>query len=366
MFTQLLEKIACNAPNTDFAGTFPLKEFEWLAEEGLLKIVLPEQFLDYNKPTLKCLLQLLKNIGASNLSVGRIYEGHLNALQLIHLFATPQQKCNWYNLIKNKNKLFGVWNTEADEGVEMHEIPGGYKLKGCKTYCSGAHWIERPIITGKIISTKRNGWQMCVIPVEKVLPIKEDSSFWDPTGMKASASFKMDFTGIEIGEDDLLGEVNCYYKEPYFNGGAIRFAAVQLGGALAIMENTHLILNKFKRTETDFQRARMTEMAILAESGNNWLNNAAAKIEGWNKQPESITKITNYAGMVRLAIESICTRIIYLSAVSVGPRGLMKPLVLERLHRDLNFYLRQPGPDAVTIDIGKFLFNKEKIENVWS
>ena len=366
MFTQLLEKIACNAPNTDFAGIFPKKEFEWLAEEGLLKIVLPEQYLDYNKPTLKCLLQLLKNIGSSNLSVGRIYEGHLNALQLIHLFATPQQKCNWYNLIKNENKLFGVWNTEADEGVEIHEIPGGYKLNGCKTYCSGAHWIARPIITGKIISTKRNGWQMCVIPVEKVLPIKEDSSFWDPTGMKASASFKMDFTGIEIGEDDLLGEVNCYYKEPYFNGGAIRFAAVQLGGAIAIMEHTHLILKKFKRTETDFQRARMTEMAILAESGNNWLNNAAAKTEEWNKQPESITKITNYAGMVRLAIENICTRIIYLSAVSVGPRGLMKPLVLERLHRDLNFYLRQPGPDAVTIDIGKFLFNKEKIENVWS
>ena len=366
MFHLLLEKIACNAPNTDVAGTFPKKEFEWLAEEGLLKIILPDHLLDYNKPTLKCLLQLLKNIGSSNLSVGRIYEGHLNALQLIHSFATPQQKCNWYSLIKDNNKLFGVWNTEAEEGLEIQEIPGGYRLKGSKTYCSGAHWIERPIVTGKITSAKRNGWQMCVIPVESVLPIKEDSSFWDPIGMKASASFKMDFTGIEICEEDLLGEVNCYYKEPHFNGGAIRFAAVQLGGAIAIMENTHLLLKKFKRTETDFQRARMTEMALLAESGNNWLNNVAAKTEEWVKQPDSISKITNYAGMVRLAIENICTRIIYLSAVCVGPRGLMKPLVLERLHRDLNFYLRQPGPDAVTTDIGKFLFNKEKIENVWS
>ena len=366
MFNQLLEKIAYNAPNTDFAGNFPKEEFKWLAEEGLLKIVLPDQLMDYNKPTLKCLLHLLKNIGSSNLSVGRIYEGHLNALQLIHSFATPQQKCTWHNLIKNNNTLFGVWNTEAEVGVEIHEIPGGYRLKGSKCYCSGAHWIERPIVTGKIISTKRNGWQMCVIPVEKVLPIKEDTSFWDPTGMKASASFKMDFTGIEIREEDLLGEPDCYYKEPHFNGGAIRFAAVQLGGAIAIMENTHLLLKSFKRTETDFQRARMTEMAILAESGNNWLNSVGTKTDEWLKHPEFITKVTNYAGMVRLAIETICTRIIYLSAVCVGPRGLMKPLILERLHRDLNFYLRQPGPDAVTIDIGKFLFNKEKIENVWS
>lgn len=366
MFDQLLKKIASNAPKIDFAGKFPFQEFEWMREEGLFTIVLPGQILDYNKPGFKYLLQLLKNIGSANLSVGKIYEGHLNALQLIHFFGTSQQKKIWYNSILNEEKLFGVWNTEEENGVEILETSNGYRLKGCKTFCSGAHWITRPIVTGKLISSKKIGWQMVVIPVEKVLEIKEDKSFWDPIGMKASASFKMDFTGVEIGEDDLLGDANSYYKEPFFNGGSIRFAAVQLGGALAVIESTHQFLKKYKRTGTDFQRARMTEMMMLAESGNNWLINAATKIDEWMKQPESIAKITNYAGLARLAIENICSRILYLSGVSVGSRGLLKPNELERLHRDLSFYLRQPGPDSVTIDIGKYLFSKEKIENVWS
>ena len=366
MFDQLLKRIASNAPNIDFTGMFPDQEFDWIRKEGLLKIVLPGQLLDYNKPGFKCLILLLKNIGSANLSVGRIYEGHLNALQLIHYFGTYQQKEIWYNSIVNEGKLFGVWNTEEDNGVEILETSHGYRLKGCKTFCSGAHWITRPIVTGKLISTKKTGWQMVVIPVEKVLEIKEDRSFWDPIGMKASASFKMDFTGVEIEKSDLLGDVNSYYKEPFFNGGSIRFAAVQLGGALAVIEATHKFLKKYKRTETDFQKARMTEMVMLAESGNNWLINAATKIDEWMKQPESIAKITNYAGMARLAIENICSRILYLSGVSVGSRGLMKPNEMERLYRDLNFYLRQPGPDSVTIDIGKYLFSKEKLENVWS
>ncbi len=366
MFDELFKKIEFNSPRIDFAGIFPEREFEWLAQEGLLQIVLPGQLLDFNKPSLKCLLKLLKNIGSSNLSVGRIYEGHLNALQLIHVFATPQQKKNWYHSITTEEKLFGVWNTEGEDGLEIQEVAGGYRLRGHKTFCSGAHWITRPIVTGKLISEKKTGWQMCVIPVEKVSPILEDSSFWDPIGMKASASFKMDFTGVEIKEEDLLGSINSYYQEPCFNGGAIRFAAVQLGGAIAVMEATHHFLKKYNRTETDFQRARMAEMAMLAESGNNWLNNAAVKIDEWMNQPEAVAKITNYAGMVRTAIENICSRIIYLSSVSVGSRGLMKPNVLERLHRDLNFYLRQPGPDAVTMDIGKYLFKNEKINNVWT
>jgi hypothetical protein len=39
---------------------------------------------------------------------------------------------------------------------------------------------------------------------------------------------------------------------------------------------------------------------------------------------------------------------------SVGARGLMSDSPLERLQRDLTFYLRQPAPDATRLAIADY------------
>jgi alkylation response protein AidB-like acyl-CoA dehydrogenase len=365
MYKNLLDKIYASSKNSTNIS-FPEKEFYWMADEGLLKQVLPSEKLDFNKATLTKLLQLLKGIGAANLSVGRIYEGHINALYLIHAYGTEKQKAQWFDDVKKEHKIFGVWNTQFEDGLEIHELQNGkYKLKGCKSFCSGAHWITRPLISGKLFSKEKTGWQMCIIPVEKVYPIKEDSSFWNPMGMKQSCSYKMDFTDIIIDEEDLLGQPDDYFKEPFFNGGAVRFAAVQLGGAETVVKETHRFLKENNRTNTDFQKARMTEMNMLLESGNNWLKSAGEKMDKWISESNSENKNMAYSAMVRTAIEKICSKILYLSSVSTGARGLMENCPLEKIHRDLNFFLKQPGPDAVLVDTGNFLFNQETLDDVW-
>ena len=44
----------------------------------------------------------------------------------------------------------------------------------------------------------------------------------------------------------------------------------------------------------------------------------------------------------------------------VGARGLLQPEPFERLHRDLTHYLRQPAPDAVLADVGRFVLDGHK------
>ncbi|RYE03118.1 MAG: acyl-CoA dehydrogenase, partial [Sphingobacteriaceae bacterium] len=264
-------------------------------------------------------------------------------------------------------KLFSVWNTQADDGIKIHDLGDGfYRLEGSKTFCSGSGWIDRPLITGELISADKKGWQMCIIPTENVKPISIDSSFWKPLGMRASASFKMDFTGVEIQEKDLLGKPNEYYNQPHFSGGAIRFAAVQLGGAEAIFSETQSFLRMLGRTEDAFQRARIAEMTYLIESGNLWLNQAGNNMDEWLKQPDSAEKIITYAGMVRTAIAEICTRVLHLCEQCVGARGLMRPNPLERIHRDLTFYLRQPAPDATLTQIGGYVLNQQQTDGIWN
>jgi len=80
LFDQLFKNIALNAGANDVAGNFPDREFMCIAVEGLLKIKLPGELLDFNKAPTKGLLHILKNVGGANLFVCRSYEVHINAL----------------------------------------------------------------------------------------------------------------------------------------------------------------------------------------------------------------------------------------------------------------------------------------------
>lgn len=357
----LLTRIAKAAPDTDYEGAFPEAAFGWLAEAGLLSITLPDHDLDFSKAQTARLLRLLKQVGSANLAVGRVYEGHINALYLIHLFAAAEQKNRWYADVRDRNHLFSVWNTQAGDGINIHETTAAngpvFRLSGCKTFCSGAGWVQRPLITGHRHGMERQGWQMAVVPTERVSSIAEDGRFWQPLGMRASASFKLDFTGVELAEADLLGQPDLYFRQPYFSGGAIRFAAVQLGGAETLVRETHRFLRGMNRTDDLLQQTRLAEMAYLLESGNQWLRAAGENTDRWLADGTDPQTIVHYANMTRTAIEEICLRIMPLAERCVGARGLLRPEPFERIHRDLTLYLRQPAPDATLVDIGKYVLN---------
>lgn len=369
----LLDHIADLAPDTDVEGMFPEEAFRRLAEAGLLSITLPGQPLDFNQPHTVSLLVLLKRMGSANLAVGRVYEGHINALYLIHQYATPVQRETWYADVTRHHRLFSVWNTQAGDGVNMHETSAGmYRLDGAKTFCSGAGWIHRPLITGELTGVDqetnpvKHGWQMAIVPTERVKPIPQDERFWQPLGMRASASFKLDFTGVEVAETDLLGQPGDYLRQPFFSGGAIRFAAVQLGGAEALYQATRSFLADMGRIDDLLQQTRLAEIAYLIESGNQWLAAAGAKTDQWLTDGADWTKIVGYANMTRTAIEEICLRVMSLAERCVGARGLLRPNVFERVHRDLTLYLRQPAPDATLVDIGRYvLTNSQLAHELW-
>lgn len=376
LLNPLVERIAEIATDTDSEGAFPEEAFSWLAEAGLLAVTLPGKALDFSQGHTAELLHLLKRIGSANLAVGRVYEGHINALYLIHLYATSQQRAVWYDDVLLHQRLFSVWNTQANNGIRMEErsAPTGdtsYRLLGSKTFCSGAGWVQRPLITGELLvtdqdGTHKKGWQMAIVPTERVSPIAQDGQFWQPLGMRASASFKLDFTGVDLAEADLLGKPGSYLQQPFFSGGAIRFAAVQLGGAEALYEATRQFLGQMNRTDDILQQTRLAEMAYLIESGNQWLDRAGTNTDRWLADGADSHQIVGYANMTRTAIEEICLRVMPLAERCVGARGLLRPHPFERIHRDLTLYLRQPAPDATLVDIGKYvLTNPRSADELW-
>lgn len=356
---RLAPRLFAQAAATDVVGGFPTQEFGWLRAAGLLTAGLPAALggagLDAPAAT-PALLRVMQHIGRGNLAVGRVYEGHVNSLQLIQQLGSESQVTG-YAADARAGKLFGVWNTENPaEGVQLDALPGGrYRLRGAKTFASGAGHLARPLITGAL--PEGRGWQLFVLPADRQAP-QLDRSFWQPLGMRATASFRADLTGLEIGPADLIGPPNAYYQQPAFSGGAIRFAAVQLGGAEAVFEETRAFLRHLGRTDDPYQRQRLGEMALALESGRHWLQAAAGHAARTHANgPEAAEATVAYANMTRTAIEKICLEMLQLAERSVGARGLLQPLPFERLHRDLTHYLRQPAPDGALADVGRFVLS---------
>ncbi|WP_051285035.1 acyl-CoA dehydrogenase family protein [Aequorivita capsosiphonis] len=331
---------------SDHPRIFPKEAFQLLKNLGLFTLPHSHSGL-FQTEGFQNIFDLLFEVGKSDLSVGRIFEGHLNALLLIDTFGTSNQKEKFHGEAAD-GKLFGIWNTERSfEKLNLKKSDSILHLKGAKIFCSGALNIDRPIVT----ATTATGLQMIILELERNSGLEEDWSLWNPTGMRASVSCRIDFTGLKVCEGNFLGIANDYYKEPHFSWGGVRFSAVQLGGAKAIVDITVAHLQKLKRTQDPYQKMRLGKLSILMETANLCLQRANA-ID--NSKEHSKNYKINFANMMRTLTVDICEETIRLAEKSIGIQGMMQSHPLEKKVRDLRVYLKQAGPDYALANIGDY------------
>lgn len=331
---------------------FPRVGFELLRSMGLMSLNVPSQFGGLGVGHCaenELLLKTLMSIGAHDLSLGRIYEGHVNALALIEKFGTHEQK-RAYFAEAVLGKLFGIWNSELpSEPLTYLSRSNGYELKGAKVFCSGASHVHRPIVTAQGLDSSH----MVILHLDDY-DLVEDYSYWQPSGMKASVSCRFEFSGCRFAKNQFLGNTFDYVQEPDFSGGSVRFSAVQLGGAEAAIRTSLHHLEAIGRTDAHEQRIRMGKLSILMETGKLWLQGAGEAMDDKDDNPEIYV---HYANMFRTVVREICEEVLNLCGMCVGFQGMMKPHPLERIQRDLSTYLKQPGPDRALSEVGRVFSN---------
>jgi alkylation response protein AidB-like acyl-CoA dehydrogenase len=173
--------------------------------------------------------------------------------------------------------------------------------------------------------------------------------------MEATDSYTVQFDGIALAPDALIGRPGDYYAEPTFTSGGMRFSAVQLGAAQALFNATVDFLRGQGRGNDPFQLQRLGQLAVLMESADQWLARASEWLE---ESFADASSIAAQAHMMRIATEQICTRVMELVEVSVGARGLTMPEPFARTIRDLQMYLRQGGFDHAFQVAGQYAIEK--------
>ena len=339
---------------------FPADDVADLARLGLLAAPIPASSGGAGlgeEPGARNLVDVLRLVGAGSLALGRLYEGHVNALQLIIRYGDPGQQARLYADAR-AGHLFGVWNTEPPAGgLVLTDDEAGFRLTGVKTFASGAGFVTRALVTGR----GPGGTLMLVVPLAP--GAGADLSPWQAQGMRASATGTLDFDGILVPADTVLGGPDDYFRQPGFSAGAWRFTAVQLGGIEAVFDawRTHLV--QTGRGTDPHQLARLGEGAIAVEGARQWVTRAAAMAADGTLAAERMVAFVN---LCRLAVEKAGLDVLQLAQRSVGLQGFLRTHPLERLARDLATYLRQPGPDrALTTAAAEILATRDSAGDLW-
>ena len=341
---------------------FPTDDVADLARLGLLSAPVPALSGGAGlgeEPGARNLVDVLRLVGFGNLALGRLYEGHVNALQLVARYGDPGQRARLF-ADAQAGHLFGVWNTEPPGGGLVLTAEGSsYRLTGVKTFASGAGYVTRALVTAR--APGGDGTLMLVVPL--VSGTGADLSPWQAHGMRASATGTLDFDGVQVAAEAILGSPDDYFRQPEFSAGAWRFTAVQLGGIEAVFDawRTHLV--EHGRGADPHQLARLGEGAIAVEGARQWVARSAALAADGMLAPERMVAFVN---LCRLAVEKAGLDVLQLAQRSVGLQGFLRTHPLERLSRDLATYLRQPGPDrALTAAAAEILATRDSVGDLW-
>ncbi|NKE48008.1 acyl-CoA dehydrogenase [Roseomonas frigidaquae] len=331
--------IAAEAATLDTDGAFPEAGVATLHRIGLLMAPLPAAFgglgLGTSPEGAMPLAAALRLVGRASLPLGRLFEGHVNALRLV-LCHGDRAQAEAAARDARQGRLFGVWNTDGFGEAPLAWSEG--VLRGRKVLCSGAGRVDRALVTAR--DDPQDPPQMLLVDLAP--GGRADLSPWTAQGMRASATGAVDFTGLRAVP---IGQPGDYLRQPDFSGGAWRFAAVQCGGVEAVLGLLRAHLSHTGRGGDPHQAARLGQAAMAAETARLWVHSAAERAEAAAPPADTVA----YVNLARLAVERAALDVLELAQRSIGLQAFMRPNPIERVARDLATYLRQPAPDRALV-----------------
>jgi alkylation response protein AidB-like acyl-CoA dehydrogenase len=342
----LLPDVAAHAAALDETPAFPRADFDALIAAGLLRATLPARLggAGYGEGAegADLLRRLLVDLGEANLPVARLYEAHVNALQLVFRYGGDELRARCADDAA-AGHLFALWVTDPrGGGVRLN----GGVLEGAKAFCSGAGAASRALIT----AATPDGVRMLIVPLAQARVVPSGIRLG---GMRAAVTGSMDFTGLRVGAADFLGEAGDYLREPVFSAGAWRGSAGAVGGLRALVTLFRAELLDRHRDADPHQRARFGQVLMAHETARLWLAQAARRA---CLEDGPADEIVAYVNLARIAIEAACLDALRLTQRGLGLGAFMAGHPAERICRDLAVFLRQPAPDETLDKAAAFYF----------
>jgi alkylation response protein AidB-like acyl-CoA dehydrogenase len=357
---------ADRAAGYDAAAAFPVEDFDDLFQAGLHSACVPERYgglgLGPGYDALTLWLMTVE-LARADMSLARCWEGHVNSQVLIAALGNEEQKERWFEGIVSRGELWVAWSGEpqasvpgqkAAFGTSLERVRDGYILRGTKAYATSAGHARRAVLLvnaagpGGARHATDSGDQLFLLGCDLQQPgVSYDSSWWNPIGMRATVSYRVQFDDVFIPHADVIGRPGQYLAEGWQTRFSPHYAATFLGGAEAAYDYALASIHKQKRAEDPYVAHRVAAMSLNIETAHLWLKHVA---QLWDNNRAEEAKAA--APKVRYVIEKLATETLDHCVRACGARALIKPSPVERIYRDLSLYVRHDNADQVLATVG--------------
>ncbi|HEU5475954.1 MAG TPA: acyl-CoA dehydrogenase family protein [Actinophytocola sp.] len=363
----LVEAFARRADVHDRTATFPGQDFDDLFAAGLNAPTVPREHGGLGLGPLhgqtNRLWQMTRQLAAADLSLARCWEGHTNSLVLLDALATEEQKARWFGAVVRRGQRWVAWSGEPKAtkpgeqqrfGTTVQRKGNGWVVDGTKVFATsaiGADWailLVDPAGPGGAREAGKDS-RVLMLACELADPsVSVDESWWDPIGMRATASHLVRFDQTYIPDTHRIGEPGDYLKQEWQTVFIPHYAASFLGAADAAYQYAlNYVMRQNKGTDP-FVQQRIGAMSVAVETGELWLRHVADLWDAGRRREARIAGSRARHLVEHLALDTVdhCVR-------ACGARCLVKPSPIERILRDLSFYVRHDNDDHILATIGR-------------
>lgn len=286
--------------------------------------------------------RILAAVAAHNLSLLKLYEGHTDALAILHEigdFAAPA------------NSVWGTWCAEPPDArvlLRANTTSTEVRLSGRKAWCSGAKDISHALV-----SCWNTASEPCLAAVQlDQAEVIITAHGWHAVGMADSASVDVLFENAKAVQ---IGSPHAYLRRPGFWHGGAGIAACWFGAASSLANTLHQQLRQLPPTVTadpyrllhlgNIDVALTTAAAVLRESA-----------ETIDRRPEVDGMLP--ALRARLAVEAAATAVLTAATRALGAGPLCRDAQFARMAADLPVFLRQSHAERDLAQLGKVIAGK--------
>ena len=347
--TAVLDEIAAGAGARDAANPpvpFPEEAIGALEDVGALCW---NAFPGPARPPAEAELALVRRVAAADGSVGRILDGHLNAVERLAVQAPGTLRDRELQAVNHRRLRAGVWGGDPVPGegpsAAIVATADGEVLRGVKTFCSGAGGLHRALV----LARDRTGDDAVPAPASVWVDLTDhrrievDTSWYRARGLAASASHRVVFHDAPVLAR--LGDPGAIAAQPWFGRDALRTAATWAGMADAAVEATHAALRE-RPARGDLEAHAMGRILTAQRTIDVWLAAAARTMD--TAAPE----LAAVALHGRVAIADACRALLDEAARACGSRPFATAGPLDRSRRDLEVFLLQHRLDPLLARAG--------------
>jgi len=361
-----LEKIEPNAVALDEQQRFPTEYLPLLAEEGLMSMLIPEEYGGKPVDTI-CYSIAVEELSRVCGSTGITIAAHnsLGTFPIIGFGNDTQKKKYLPRACEGELLAFGLTEPDAGSdagGTRTMAIRDGdeWVINGSKCFITSASYALATISTARTSDNPDDPTITCFI-LEKGMKGYETGKKENKMGLRGSDTASLHFDDLRVSDDYLLGKQGEGFKQMLItlDGGRISIGAMALGLAQGAFD----CALKYSATRKQFGKPIAYNQAVqyqLADMATE-LEAARLLIYEASRMKDAKVRFSQQSAMCKLYASEVANRVTSKAIHILGGVGVLTgPHAAERLWRDAKLCEIGEG----TSEIQRMVIARELIKSV--